>query len=117
LRAVSYIEDASAVLTTSSVTDLTTEMMGHLHQAVTDSKNRNPETENLRIDLRRAVFVNAGRSAGEDDAIWLFAGNCFGWSIKADNLRVNLELANTAADNLSVLRAEVEDENLRMLRR
>src|SRR6188474_587979 len=33
LRAVSYIQDAGAVLTTSSVTDLATEMMSHLHQA------------------------------------------------------------------------------------
>ena len=117
LRAVSYIKDGGAVLTTSSVTDLATEMMGHLHQAIANSENRNSEIKNLWIDLRCAVFINAGWSAGKDNAVWWLASDVLSRRVEMDDLRVNLEFANTAADYLSVLRAEIEDENFRMLRR
>ena len=35
-------------ITTSGIAHLTTEMMRHLHQAVTNSQDRNSETKNLR---------------------------------------------------------------------
>src|SRR5437879_6572929 len=92
-------------------------MMRHLHQTITDSKDRDSQGENLWINLGRAVFVNAGRTARQNDAVWLFARNGVGRSIKADDLRINLQLANTPPDDLGVLRAEIEDENFRMFRR
>ena len=76
-----------------------------------------PRVKIFGINLGRAVFVNTGRSAGKNDPVWLFAGNGVGRSIEADDLRINLELANAPADDLGVLRTEIEDENFGMLRR
>src|SRR6266513_5684059 len=91
--------------------------MRHLHQTVTDSENRDSQSKNLWINLRRSVFVNAGRAARQNDAVWLFARNGVGRSIEADNLRIDLQLTNTSADDLGVLRTEIENENFRMFRR
>src|SRR6266550_8207243 len=84
LRAVSYIQYPGAVLATSGIAHLTTEMMRHLHQPITNSKDRDSQTKNLWINLGRAVFVNAGRAAGKNDPVGLFARNGVGRSIKAD---------------------------------
>jgi hypothetical protein len=47
----------------------------------------------------------------------LFARNGVGRGIEADDLRINLQLANAPADDLGVLRTEIEDENFRVFRR
>jgi hypothetical protein len=47
----------------------------------------------------------------------LFVCNGLGRSIKADNLRINLQLTNAPTDDLGVLRTEIEDENFGMFRR
>src|SRR5205823_14389308 len=91
--------------------------MRHLHQTVKDSENRHSQSKNLWINLGRTVFVNAGQAARQNDAVWLFARNGVGRSIKADNLRINLQLPNAPTDDLGVLRTEIEDENFRMFRR
>ena len=117
LRPVSYIQYPGAVLATSGIAHLTTKMMRHLHQAITNSQDRNSQGKNLWINLRRSVFVNAGRAARQNDAVWLFARNGVGRSIKADNLRINLQLTNAPTDDLGVLRTEIEDENFGMFRR
>src|SRR6185312_5091491 len=117
LRPVSYIQYPGAVLAASSVADLTAEMMRHLHQAITNSQDRNSQGKNLWVNLGRAVFVNAGRPTGKNDPVWLFPGNCVGRGIEADDLRINLQLANAPTDDLGVLRTEIEDENFGMFRR
>jgi hypothetical protein len=91
-------------------------MMRHLHQAITNSQDRNPQGKNLWINLGRTVFVNAGRAAGKNDPVWLFACNGVRRGIEADDLRINLQLANAPADDLGVLRTEIEDENFGMFR-
>src|SRR5207302_282215 len=63
LRPVSYIQYPGAVLAASGIAHLTTEVMRHLHQAITNSQDRDPECKNLWINLGRAVVVNAGRAA------------------------------------------------------
>ena len=73
LRPVSYIQYPGAVLAASGVAHLTTEMMRHLHQAITNSQDRNSQGKNLWVNLGRAVFVNAGRAAGKNDSVWLFS--------------------------------------------
>src|SRR5438132_8148675 len=92
-------------------------MMRHLHQTITDSENRDSQVKNLWINLRRTVFVNAGRAARQNDAVWLFVRNGVSRSIEADNLRIDLQLTNASANDLGVLRTEIEDENFRMFRR
>src|SRR5205823_14167631 len=106
-----YIQDPGPVLAASGVADLTAEMMRHLHQAVTNSKDRDSQSKNIWINLGRTVFVNAGRAARQNDPVGLFARNGFGRSIKADNLRINLQLTNASADDLDLLPSEIEDGN------
>src|SRR5438132_12550523 len=89
-------------------------MMRHLHQTITDSENQDSQVKDLWINLGRTVFVNAGRSARQNDAVWLFVRNGVGRSIKADNLRINLQLTDAPTDDLGVLRTEIEDENFRV---
>ena len=84
-------------------------MMRHLHQAVTNTKDWNPQIKNPGVNLRRTAFVNARWAAGEDNAIWWRGRNCLCRSIEADNLRVDLKLANATANDLGVLRTEIED--------
>src|SRR6266496_3414993 len=117
LRPVSYLQYPGPVLAASSVADLTAEVMRHLHQAVTNSKDRDSQSKNIWINLGRTDFVNAGRAARQNDAIWLFARNGVSRSIEADNLRIDLQLTNASADDLGVLRTEIENENFRMFRR
>src|SRR3989449_3199833 len=116
LRPVSYIQYPGPVLTASGVAHLTAEVMRHLHQTVTNSKNRDSQVKNLWINLWRTVFVNAGLAARQNDAVWLFPRTNVGRSIKAGNLLINLQLTNTPTDDLGVLRTEIEDENFRMFR-
>src|SRR6266566_3467802 len=84
LRPVSYIQYPGPVLAASGVSDLTAEVMRHLHQPVTNSKNRDSQGKNFWINLGRTVFVNASRAARQNDAVWLFARNGVGRSIEAD---------------------------------
>src|SRR5437773_12546602 len=90
--------------------------MRHLHQPVTNSKDRDSQGKNLWINLRRTVFVNAGAAAGQNDAVWLFARNGVSRSIEADNLRIDLQLTHAPANDLCVLPSEIANENLRMFR-
>src|SRR5207248_9790242 len=117
LRPVNYLQYPGPVLAASGVAHLTTKVMRHLHQAITNSQDRNSQGKNLWINLRRTVFVNAGRAARQNDAVWLFARNGVSRSIEADNLRIDLQLTNAPANDLGVLRTEIENENFRMFRR
>jgi hypothetical protein len=63
------------------------------------------------------LIVNAGGSAGKDDSIWRKIGNFICRDIERNNLRINLQLTNAPADDLGVLRTEIEDENFRVFRR
>src|SRR5207248_3846933 len=117
LRPVSYIQYPGAVLAASGIAHLTTEMMRHLHQAITNSQDRDPEGKNLWINLGCAVVVNARRAPRQNDAVCLFVRSSVGRGIEADDLRINLQLANAPTDDLGVLRTEIEDENFGMFRR
>ena len=38
-------------------------------ETITNAKDRNAQTKNPGVNLRRSLFVNTGRAAGEDNAI------------------------------------------------
>ena len=89
-------------------------MVRHQLHSVANSQNRNPQGKNLRIRMRRALVVNAGRSARENNAFRAERGGFLRRNVKLDDLRINLALANPARDDLRVLRTEIEDQDLRM---
>src|SRR4051812_30590063 len=92
-------------------------MMRHQLHSVTNAQDRNPKRKNLRVEMRRAFIVNAGRAAGENDPFRLEGGHFVRGDIELNDFRVNLRLSNSARDNLRVLRTEIENEDLRMRRR
>ena len=65
--------------------------------------------KNGRIDGGSVFFVDAGRAAREDDADGLHFLDALGGQIVADNLAEDVLLAHAAGDQLTVLRAKIED--------
>ena len=87
------------------------EVARHELHAVTDAERRDPEREDLRVELRRAVRVDRCRAAGEDQRSGVARGDLRGRQPVPDELRVDARLAHTPRDQLAVLPAEVDDED------
>ena len=79
--------------------------------AVADAEHRNAEAEERRIAPRRAFVVHARRAPGEDDAPRSQFADPRRRDVVADDLAVDVLLADAAGDQLGVLRAEVEHEH------
>jgi hypothetical protein len=65
--------------------------------------------------LRRAFVVNAGWAARKDQP---FGSHCRDFSrrcVEPNDLRIDLAFPDPARNDLSVLRAEIEDEDFRVL--
>ncbi len=71
-----------------------------------------PGLEDALVGLRRALGVDAGRAAGEDDARGAQTFQHAGRGVEADDFRVDVQLPHAPRDDLRVLRAEIEDEDL-----
>src|SRR5438046_1086324 len=85
--------------------------MGDELHAVADTQHRNACAKRVRVYLRSALVVEAGRPAAQDQArrvplLQLRPGRGTG-----DELAVNVRLPHPACDELTELRAVVEDEN------
>ena len=108
------MEHARAVFAPGAELHLAAQMMRHQLHPVANAEHRNAERKNLRIELRRALVVNAGRPAGKDDALRLQRRDFLRRDVEANDLGIDLAFANPARDDLGVLRTEIEDENLGM---
>ncbi len=88
------------------------EVARHELHAVTDAERRDPEREDVRVHVGRAVRVDGRRTAGEDQRrrIASRAISCRGEPVP-DELGVDARLANATRDELAVLAAEVDDED------
>src|SRR5262249_13433368 len=86
------------------------EVIGELH-AVADAEHGNAEVEDFRIAGRRPLLVDAGRPARQDDAARLQLAHPFGRDAGPHELAEDVLLAHPPGDELSVLRAEVEDQD------
>ena len=71
LRAVRDVQHARAVFAPVAELHLAPKMVRHQLHPVTNAEDRNAERKNLRIELRRALVVNAGRPARKDDSFRL----------------------------------------------
>ena len=79
---------------------------------VTDAEHRYPELEQLRIELGRVVGVDRRRAAGEDQALRLAPGHLLGADVMRQQLAEHPALAHPARDELRILPAVVEDDDL-----
>ncbi len=100
-----------AVFALSRVRDLTTERLRHDLESVADAERGDPEREDRRVEIRGTFFVNARRSAGQDDRRRALRGDIRCRHRVRHDLGVNSRFPNAARDQLSVLSPEVHDQN------
>ena len=80
--------------------------------AVADAQHRDAELEQLGIEARRAVGVDRGGAAAEDQPLGLAARDLLGADVVRQQLAEHAALAHAARDELRVLAAVVEDDDL-----
>ena len=90
--------------------DAPAEILRHQLHAVADPEHRDPEFEELRVDLRRPLGVDRRRPAREHDRGRPASPHLRGADSVADELRVDARLAHATSDQLGVLPAEVDDQ-------
>ena len=105
------LELGLAELGRSGALDGAAEVARHELHAVTDAERRDPEREDLGVEVRRAIGVHRGGAAGEDQRRRVSRRDLRGRQSVSDELRVHPRLAHTTRDQLAVLPAEVDDED------
>ena len=80
--------------------------------AVADAQHRDAELEQLGLEPRRAVGVHRRRAAGEDQALRLAPPDLLRADVVGQQLGEHAALAHAARDQLRVLPAVVEDDDL-----
>ncbi len=101
-----------AVLPRGSTFHAAAEGLARQLHAVADAQHGQSEVEDLRIALRRPGLVDARRPAGENQPFGTDLSDPLGRDIVANDLAINLLLANATGDQLGILRPEIEDEHL-----
>ena len=92
------------------------EVARHQLHAVADAERRDPELEDPRVDLRRAVRIHRRRPAGEDERGRVAPRDLGGGQPMPHELGVHPRFAHAARDQLAVLAAEVDHEHRTLLR-
>ncbi len=100
-----------SVLAARGRNDVAAELDRHQLQPVADPEDRDAARPQPGIGLRSALVIHAGRAAREDDGLRLPAANLVERSVERQQLRVDVELANAAGDQLRVLAPEVENDD------
>ena len=104
-------ERGQTVLAFVALAHRAAEQVRHELLAVADTQDRAAERENGGIDGGAGGIVNAARAAGDDDALGVreFGGGSFAGA----DFGVDAQFADLAGDEVTVLSAGVEDDNLR----
>ena len=110
-RALVRHELGLAELRDAGPLDPPAELLGHQLHPVADAERRDPELEDARVDLRRALGVDRGRPAREDERERVAGTQLLGRDAVRHELRVDAALAHAARDQLRVLAAAVENEH------
>ena len=100
-----------AVFALIGMHDLAAERMGDELAAVTDAEHGNARLQKRLVDMRRALFVDAGRSAREDYALGGFGEYLLGGRGAGIHFAIDILLPYSARDQLVILTAEVEYDN------
>ena len=105
------IDHGVAVLTLIAGHYLAAKLVGHEVQPVADAENRHAEMQYLLVGRRRVLVVDGTWASRENDTRGPMAPNFFQPGGAGKDDRENVLLANTACDELRVLRAEIEDDD------
>jgi hypothetical protein len=87
------------------------ELLGHQLHSVANPENRNSHLVHARIACGRARFVYGIRAAGKHDAFRPVAADFLDRRVERKNLGIHVGFANSAADQLCILRTKIQDEN------
>ena len=90
--------------------DHSAERLCHDLLSIAETQHRQFQLEHGRIDAWRIFRINACRTARQDDGRRLGCRNLGSWSIARHDLRIDAQIAHATRDELSVLRAEIEDD-------
>ena len=80
--------------------------------AVAEAENRYTKFKYTGVDLGRIVCIDAGGAAGKNNGAWLQSCNFCCIFIAGYDLGINAQIANAAGDELTVLGAKVQNDNL-----
>ena len=100
-----------AVLAVVERDDVAAELVGHQLGAVADAEDGDPAGPDGRIRPRGARVVDRVRAARQDDRARAAALELVEGRVERQQLRVDVELAHAAGDELGELAAEVEDDD------
>ena len=90
-----------------------TQVVRHQLDAVADAQHRDVGGGPDRwVRVRRAVLVDAHRAAGQDDGARLAGEDLLPRRIERDQLRVDVQLADAAGNQLRRLTAEIDDDHV-----
>ena len=90
----------------------TAQDLRHELHAVADAQHRDPELEQLRVEARRPVRVHRGGAAGEDQPLGVALADLLRPDMVRQQLAEDAALAHAPRDQLRVLPAVVEDDDL-----
>ncbi len=91
--------------------DLAAEQVGGELHSVADAEYGDVEIEDGGVAVRGVGSVDAGRTAGQDEAGRFQLGDARGGQVVAHDLAKDVLLADAPGDELAILRAEVEDQD------
>ena len=100
-----------SVLPTRRRQDVAAQLEGHQLGPVADAQHRDPPVPDRRIRLRGTLVVDGVGAARQDDRAGPAALQLGIRSVVRKELRVDVELADAAGDELGELAAEVEDDD------
>ena len=89
-----------------------TQLRGQGLHAVADAEDRQAAVEHLLRRFRRTVLGGGLRSARQDDALRAELRDLLRIVVPRPDFAVDADLADAAGNQLRVLRAEIEDEDL-----
>ncbi len=96
---------------------LSAEIAAHELHAVADAENRDAQFKKGLVARRRAGCKNARGPAGKNNALGVARGEVRRLGVEAEDFAIDLLFPHTPRDELSVLRAEVQDRYPFMIHR
>ena len=91
---------------------LSSQEVTHQLHPVTNPQNRNSQVQDRGITMRSFPFVNAGWTSGQNDPLGTKGPHLLHGHRVGMNLTVDFTLPDPSRNQLGVLGAEIEDENL-----
>lgn len=91
---------------------LAAQLLAHELHAVADAEDRHAEVEDRAVDAGRARLEDAVRPAREDDALRRVGLRPFRRDVERDDFGIDVLFADAPRDELRVLRAVVENDDL-----